>query len=403
MKVVLSAFECEPGRGSEAGVGWGVAWSLAKRHRVHVLTTPRHRAAIERYLAVNPQTNLTFSYFDFSPRLVRLVVNSALWQIYYHFWQLRIASWARVVVETFDPDVIHHITYGRYWTPSPLWKLGKPFVWGPLGGGDFCPRAFLPGLSRRERFFEMMRAWAQRFAEFDPQLRSTAKHAAAVIASTPATQRRLETLGARKVVPLLQMALEAEFIRRETRPEGGVMFCSVGRLLGWKGHSLALRAFAAAGIPGAELVIVGDGPEKFTLVALAGALGITDRVTFSGAISRTAALNYLSRATALVHPSFHDQAPTVVFEAMALGTPVIALELGGLPLQLTAETGFLISAETPARTIAGMVAAMKRLAEEPGLRETMGEAAHRHVAGSFTWGKKAEQFEEIYRSVIPAR
>ena len=295
------------------------------------------------------------------------------------------------------------MTYGRYWTPSPLWKLRKPFVWGPLGGGDFCPAAFLPGLSRRERFFERLRALAQRVAEFDPQLRSTARHAAVVIASTPATQRRLEMLGARRVVPLLQMALEADFIRKAARPEGGAMFCSVGRLLGWKGHGLTLRAFAAAGIPGSQLVIVGEGPEKSTLVALAGALGISDRVVFSGAISRTAALEYLARATALVHPSFHDQAPTVVFEAMALGTPVIALELGGLPLQITAETGFLVAANTPGQTVNAMVAAMKRLAEEPALREAMGEAARRHVAGLFTWDKKAEQFDEIYRSLIPAK
>ena len=50
MRILLSAFACEPGQGSEAGIGWGIAWSLARTHTVHVVTTPRHREKIERTL-----------------------------------------------------------------------------------------------------------------------------------------------------------------------------------------------------------------------------------------------------------------------------------------------------------------------------------------------------------------
>jgi glycosyltransferase involved in cell wall biosynthesis len=401
MKLLLSAFACEPGKGSEEGVGWGIAWNLAKTHRVHVLTTPRHRTAIEQFHVRSPQPNLTFSYLDFSPWIVARVVTSALWQVYYYAWQSRVGTWAQPVVEAFDPDLIHHVTYGRYWTPNSLWRLKRPFIWGPLGGGDFCPPAFLSCLSFKEKVGEKLRQIAQRLAHCDPQLRLTAENSSVALSSTPWTSNRLKALGCRRTVPLLQMAVDADLLE-SSRPAANeeILFCSVGRLLGWKGQTLTLQAFAEASIPRARLVIIGTGPAQKRLVALAGALGIADRVSFLGATTRRQTFEYIQRSVALVHPSLHDQAPTVVFEAMAAGTPVIALALAGLPLQLTAETGFLIPAQSHEQAVTAIARAMRELSNDPDLRARMGAAGRQRIADYFTWEKKAEQLDDIYQSLL---
>lgn len=401
MKILLSAFACEPGLGSEEGIGWGTAWSLARDHEVHVLTRPRHRAAIERELARHPRRKLAFSYFDFSPTLLRCVVTSSLWQIYYHAWQCRIASWARATASAFDPDIVHHVTYGRYWTPCSLWRLGRPFVWGPLGGGDACPPAFQACLGFRERMVEKLRDVMQRLASFDPDLRATARHTAVAIAATPETERRLRALGCRTVVQVPQNALGPDDLVREVRPaEKPPLFCSVGRMVGWKGNVLTVRAFARARIPGARLVIIGDGRTRRELAALVRSLGLSARVCLPGAMSRDAARAWIARSTALVHPSLHDPSPSVVLEAMAAGKPVVGLALAGLPAQVTAETGILVPAHSPEETINALAAALERLAASPALCSRLGAAGHARAREEFTWEKRALQFGASYRLAL---
>lgn len=403
MKILLSAFACCPLQGSEEGVGWGVAVNLALRHRVHVLTTPRFRAAIEGYLAAHPALNLTFSYFDVNPVVRRCIVHTALWQIYYYAWQMKIAGWSREVVERFDPDLIHHITYGRYWTPSSMWKLGKPFIWGPLGGGDKCPPQFFRLLSAHGRWSERIRTLAQLLARSDPALLATARHCALAFAGTPETEKCLQRLGCARVTVFLPNAVEPDFFAsEETNARQGALFCTVGRLLDWKGQALAIRAFALAKIPGSRLMIIGEGSTLAELQKLATKLKVDEQVSFLGALSREEVRQWLRRSVALVHPSLHDQAPTVVMEAMAVGTPVIGLALGGITLQVTAECGILIPPVDPEQTLTDLAEAMCRLAGNPELRRKMGEAGLRRMAAEFTWAKKTARFEAFYETVVGA-
>jgi glycosyltransferase involved in cell wall biosynthesis len=401
MKILLSAFACCPNKGSEEGVGWGTAVNLARSHRVHVLTTPRHRDANERFLREHPTDRLTFAYFDFPDWVLSCIRHTALWQVYYYCWQRRIASWARSEVESFDPDLIHHVTYGRYWTPSSLWKLGRPLVWGPLGGGDRTPRAFFSCLSPAGRWSERVRNAAQAVAHLDPALRATARHAAVALASTAETEKRLVGLGCRNTLLLPQNAMESELAAGECSfARTGSRFCSVARLLDWKGQALTLRAFARAQIPGSTLVLVGEGRARGRLEALTRELGIEKSVTFLGLLPRGRARQWLRESIALVHPSLHDQAPTVAFEAMSVGTPVIGLALGGITLQVPPDSGILLVAQSPDQAVADLSDAMKRIAADPDLRCRMGEAGRRRVQTEFTWEKKAEQFEAVYRTTL---
>ena len=82
LKVLMSAYACEPGRGSEPGVGWVVASEMARYHDVWVITRPNHRPFIEAELARNPQPDLHFVYWDLpvgchgSPEKVRAWIAS---------------------------------------------------------------------------------------------------------------------------------------------------------------------------------------------------------------------------------------------------------------------------------------------------------------------------------------
>ena len=62
--------------------------------------------------------------------------------LYYKRWQKEIFSLAKNIVNEHDIDIIHHITFNEFRTPGKLYKINKPFVWGPIGGGQFCNPIF---------------------------------------------------------------------------------------------------------------------------------------------------------------------------------------------------------------------------------------------------------------------
>jgi glycosyltransferase involved in cell wall biosynthesis len=109
----------------------------------------------------------------------------------------------------------------------------------------------------------------------------------------------------------------------------------VGRLAPLKGYDYLLRAAAELRQRGIdiEVELVGDGDAAADLRALAAELQITDRVRFLGWLPFNEVRAAMNRATMLVHPStgLGDAVPTVIKEAMALGLPVVASQVAGIP------------------------------------------------------------------------
>jgi glycosyltransferase involved in cell wall biosynthesis len=175
---------------------------------------------------------------------------------------------------------------------------------------------------------------------------------------------------------------------------------SAGNLLGLKGYHLAIRAFAQAALPDARYVILGDGPEKGNLKALAKKLGVPDRVEIVGAVPRPEVLERLGSADIFLHPSLHDSGGWATLEAMAARLPVICLDIGGPAVQVNSEVGRKIAAITPHQAIEDLGKAMRELALDPDLRGRLGKAARQHVVSEFTWERKAAQLSGIYKTVI---
>src|ERR1700712_2159488 len=130
--VLLSAYACKPGAGSEPGVGWNYAQRVSEFHKVWVLTRADNATDIEKWRVANPVSNLSFVYHDV-PRWVHLLFpGNAGNQIRYHVWQLGLLKVAKQLHEAVGFDVAQHVTYVKYWTPSRLVDLPVPFVWGTV-------------------------------------------------------------------------------------------------------------------------------------------------------------------------------------------------------------------------------------------------------------------------------
>lgn len=411
LRVLASAYACEPGKGSEPGVGWNWVRCISSFAQVWVLARSNNREAIEAALAREPQPNIHFVYLDL-PRW------AAFWKrgrrglhAYYYLWQVLAYFWGRRLHKQVVFHLVHHVSLGKYWVPSFLALLPAPFLWGPVGGGQSTPRQLWPSLSPRGKVYELLREAARRVSELDPFLRLTARRSVLALATTKETEERLHRLGCRKVFTFAQEALEPEELsllgKVPPRHDRGFRIVSMGNLLHLKGYHLGVRAFARfqAGHPASEYWLVGEGPERNRLRQLAARLGVAGKVKFLGSLPRDQALEQLANCDVLLHPALHDSGGWASLEAMAAGRPVVCLDLAGPALQVTEDTGVKVPALSVDQVVRDMATALHRLARDPKLRRRLGAAGRERVKEHFSWESKSGRVADIYAKVssLPAR
>ena len=406
MKILISAYSCEPNQGSEPGVGWNIVREVAKYHQVWVLTRPdESKEIIQAELKQNPVPNLHFDYFTLPFwKDSRRWGQSGAMQIHYYLWQIQAYFRALHLHQEIEFDVVHHVTFVKYSTPSFLSLLPVPFVWGPVGGGESAPKTFWQDFSLGARLYETARNIVRFLGERDPFMRLTARRSAVVRATTKDTATRLSQMGISKVQVLPAIGLSAEEL--ETLPklsipeDSPLKFISIGRLIHWKGFHLGLRAFALAGLTDAEYWLIGNGVEKQRLKTLAKQLGIARQVKFWGELSRKETLLKLGESHVLLHPSLHDSGGLVCMEAMAAGRPIICLDLGGPASQVTEETGFKIAAKHPEQATEDLAKAMVCLANDSELRIKMGRSGQKLVGELHSWQSKGKQLTQLYQQLV---
>lgn len=403
LKVLVSAYACRPGNGSDPGIGWHTIRELVKQHQVWAITRNDNRPFIEAELAINPLPQAHFVYYDLPAWVQWWKREQKGVQLHYYLWQLGAYKLARKLQSEVGFDLSHHVTYVKYWGPSFLAMLPVPFIWGPVGGGESAPKAFWQDFGQRGKTYETVRDMARWVGERDPFVKLTARRSAIALAATQDTARRLSALGCQRVelcevasLPAADLHSLMQLPVSSQKP----LFISIGRLLHWKGFHLGIRAFAKANLPDAEYWVIGDGPEAKQLQELTAELGIAEQVKFWGKLPRDRTLQRLGECIALVHPSLHDSGGWVSLEAMAAGRPVLCLDLGGPAIQVTAETGFKVPAQTPEQVVQDLATAMTRLAQDPALGLKMGAAAQKRIVEVYGWEAKGEFLLNLYDDVL---
>ena len=237
---------------------------------------------------------------------------------------------ARRIAVDMRPDVVH----AHWWFPGGVAALmvGNVPVVITLHGSDVglaarsAVRPIAIGVGRRAAFVA---------AVSDPLLRE----ARTVMQLDPA----------RSGVVRMPIAVDPTLV--PTPPADGPPWrlVAVGRASPEKGFDVLLDALHIARRDGADvtLEIVGDGPERAALEAQCAQLGLRDAVRFVGPLPRAALYERMAHAHAVVVPSRHEGLGLVAVEALALGRPVIASEVGGLPEVVTPGTGMLVRADDP--------------------------------------------------------
>lgn len=332
MKVLLSAYSCDPFRGSEPGVGWNWAAEIARRgHSVHVITRAEHRDAIA---AAGPDIRPAGLHFHFHETVwpIRSIAGIP-GGVYPHIyaWQWTAARLARRLHAAENFDLVQHITYATARFPSFMGQLGIPFLMGPVGGGEHAPRALRRGLPVAARLFEDARDIANRIMRFDPFVRTTMRQADRVLVKTRDTLDALPEFVAAKASQSTELGMPAiePGSARPDNPAPRLLF--VGRFIHVKGLHIGLPAFRHVldAVPEARLTLVGQGPAGNRWRRQAERLGIAGSIDWVDWVDQQAIPAIYRAHDLFLFPSLHDSGATVTYEACAYGCPVVCFDLGG--------------------------------------------------------------------------
>lgn len=196
------------------------------------------------------------------------------------------------------------------------------------------------------------------------------------------------THGADFAIPSLA---QIERVRTQYALQDKFILLTVNFLHPRKRIDLFLRAFAELNMPNAIALVVGAGPEKDALQALVRELGLAERVHFTGFIPDEELPALYGASDVYVHTCKNESFGLSVLEASAAGLPVVAVNEGG-PREIIAdgETGLLVDATPDA-----LANALRALANDPALRERMGEAGRQRAAANYSWERGAREFLNV--------
>lgn len=176
-----------------------------------------------------------------------------------------------------------------------------------------------------------------------------------------------------------------------------LVLVSVGRLVGWKGHRVIIEALV--GLPdNVQYAVIGDGPERSVLEAMARDLGVATRVRFEGRVGHDDLPARLAECDVFLQPSIGEEAFGIsVVEAMACGLPALVSDQGGLA-EIIADDS--CGQRLPAGQVAAWRDAIAALAADPERRAGMSRAARERAVAHFTWAANAARHEALIQARV---
>lgn len=414
MKVLLSVFECNPLRGSDSYVGWSYVVNMAYFNEVYALTRMDNKDDIEQFFRDNSvpnSENIHFVYVKRSKLFAQYLqkVNDYLGFLgSYFIWQRGAYRAAKKLCSENNISVCHHVSIADFRCAGYLWKLGIPFVYGPVGGGQETPECLKPYVQGHEGA-ERFRSFMNRVTTLMPAYKRALRHASVIYSSNDETtaymRSRMKGWDAYKLKQMTELCIgdqylkERENLQKKKDPDAVHVIVS-GRLIYRKGIALLIDAVSRihTEIP-FVIDVFGEGNQLQDLLRQTAEYGLNDKVLFHGKVSFDVMQQKYKDADIYVLPSLRETTGTAVFEAMANKLPIVALNQNGVKHIVEKDSGILVDISSKDQVLEDLAAAIKKLIEDEALRIDLGQAGYQKLKENYTWSARAERMNEVYHKL----
>lgn len=402
-KIFVSAYACEPGLGSEIGVGWHWVLEMSRYFELWVLTRESNRPTIEPWIALHPEySGIHFLYFDL-PKWARFWKKGLRGvRTYYNIWQYCTNSIVKRTMRENDIKIFHHLTYGNV-----LWKVSSYgqkqfFVWGPVGGLETIPAEYSRHYTGKARLIEWVRRAAIKLLPLNFGFKKRCRNADLMLCKTEITRNLIPESQRHKSVLFTDVAVEdvAKAFEEQAACNDKIEYITVGRLDAWRGFDLVIESFAcvARNNPRMHLTIVGKGNDKERLLALAKECGVDEQITFTGKVEMSEYYRLLTAADVVINASLKEGAVTVSFDTMAMGKPLICMDTTGYTRYFSNDYAIVIPRTTRSEVIEKLSRAIEHMSNADE-RKQLGEKA-KNAGKQFTWEARGKEFRDLLNERI---
>ncbi|CAM3914211.1 glycosyltransferase [Flavobacterium branchiophilum] len=405
MKTILATcYAINPYKGSEDGMGWNFICQIARYQKVIAITRANNQPAIDTFMLENPNPNyqnISFLYFD-RPYWMRFWKKGSRGaMLYYYMWQYGIINF--INKKNLNYDIVHNVNFHNDWTPSFLWKLNKPFVWGPIGHHSKIPNQYL----LKYKFTYKIKEYAtwfikQVFWNVSLNLKTSISKANHIFCMNSSSSKVLNLPS--NIFSIMPSVATEDFYKDNLINEN-FNIISVGRFVPLKGFDLTINAFndfvrsiSKDQLSNCSLTLIGSGPEKATLEKMVKSYELTDYVQIIEWIDRVKLMKLYEKSAIFLFPS-HEGAGMVVAEALSFGLPVVCLDNDGPGELISNQCGFKIPMTTYQGTVNGLSNAIQQLYLDTSLRNQMSKAARAHYLDNLTWDKKGDILQQTYQNI----
>ena len=413
------AYAISPCRGSEFSVAWNYVSHMSKSNRLTVLygTSGEHMGDCDEmgnYIQRNPMENVRFVPI-YPNRLANLLNwpnrhNLFVYTFYYAYqvWHKQAYAVAKDLLKHEKFDLLHYVGMIGYREPGYLWKLGLPYVWGPVGGANNAPRQLMKRMPLFGKIKLSFRSFANTIQLYTKRrLRQALAATDVLMTATSENQRKFKLVHGKESICLpengitgnLSDNLNLDYSKFER--VDNFRFIVVGRLDANKSVGVFLEALTQVKHKDCLHVdIVGGGPLRGSLEQYAVAQGLDGLITWHGQLPRNEAVALFRDAHLHVITSVSEGNPTTIWEAMSHGVPTLSFDHCVMHDTLRDGAGVLVPiVPTYEECVRGVAERIDALLEQPEqflqLAEKTLERAH-----EYTWDKREIFLNDLYDKLL---
>lgn len=410
LNILINAYACSPNWGSEQGMAWNWIKNLSLYCNLYVITEGEYKDLIEKAVSELPQKeNLHFYYNPVSDKIRKMCWNQGDWRFYYYYqkWQYSTYLITLDIIKENHIDVIHQLNMIGFREPGYLWKIKDiPFVWGPIGGMENVPVAYLKGEKLKQKLSiilkNLINTWQ---AEHHPRVRKAIHRADILIAAVKGVERKIQSYYNKSNVILInETGCDIQRIppitSKSEHEDFNIMW--VGKFDFRKQLGLAIQILTyLKAIPRIKLHIYGSGSEKEQAAykCMASELGVEELCVWHGKTQNTEVKKAMKDADLFLFTSIMEATSTVVLEAIGNQLPVLCFNTCGFGPIVNSSVGVTIELSNPKQSAIDFASAIRKLYKDRILLDKMSQACIQRQE-ELSWNRKSQQVVEIYKQIV---
>ena len=401
--LLLSAYACDPFKGSEPGVAWDHVYELIKRNNyfITIVTRKKNVKKIIKKLTESEISRIIIVGVDLPSCLLWWKRGHIMMHIYYYIWQILAFFKAKSLHNINNYNIAHHLSFMTIRT-NMIPFLGIPSIVGPVGGAQLPPRGF--GKILKHTTKEALRSLSIVSMKYSPIWRTFIKRVSVLIVANKDNLWIVpEKYRDKTIVRQVGWKISDKYEFNECKELSNILHIYWGgRMIGWKGLEILIRALPKLSkkYPNFMLDITGEGQDYEYYKSLVQAIGVAPWVTFHGWVDEDAKINLQKSSDIYVFTSLHETTGTALFEMMSLRKPIISIDHAGPGEILNDHCALMIDVKNGQESsIDKCFENLEKLMNDEKLRIKMGTYAYERLENYYEWSCYIDELENLYRSI----